>query len=58
MAKKEKITTSKEEKIKPNKKKKTAHEKRKIVMQIVGWIMALIMVVGTLASIFAPLLLS
>lgn len=42
--------------IKPPKKKKTAHEKRKIILKIVGWIMFLSMFLGSLIALFAPLM--
>lgn len=42
-------------KLKP-KKKKTPYEKRKLAMKVAGWIMAIIMIFGTLISIFGMLL--
>ncbi len=44
------------EKVKPAKKKLTAHEKRKLLFKIVGWIMALSMFIGSLIALFAPLM--
>lgn len=47
---------TKKEKIKPKKKKMTAADKRRLGMQITGWIMALIMIAGvvmTFLSFFA-----
>lgn len=41
---------------KPKKKKKTPYERRKVLMKIVGFIMALIMILGTILSIFGMLL--
>ena len=38
------------------KKKKTAYEKRKFFMKIAGWIMAIVMIFGTLISIFGMLI--
>jgi len=46
----------KAEKVKPPKKKRTAHEKRKLLFKIVGWIMALSMFIGSLIALFAPLM--
>ncbi len=43
-------------KVKKPKKKMTAHEKRKLVLKIVGWIMALSMFFGSLIALFAPLM--
>ncbi|MGN1371503.1 MAG: hypothetical protein ACI4XM_04450 [Candidatus Coprovivens sp.] len=51
-----KIKDEVEEKIKPKKKKMTANQKRKLVMKIVGWIMALVMILGSLISIFGMLI--
>lgn len=52
MAKKEvKEKEVKDTDIKFKKKKKmTRHEKRSLVMKVVAWIMALVMVLGTIAS--------
>lgn len=52
MAKKEvKEKAVKDTDIKVKKKKKmTRHEKRNLVMKVVAWIMALVMVLGTIAS--------
>ena len=56
----EDIKEEKEEKVKevkkPIKKKRTAHEKRKLVLKIVGWLMALSMIFGSIMSIIGPLL--
>ena len=41
---------------KPIKKKRTAHEKRKLVLKIVGILMALSMIFGTIMSIIGPLM--
>jgi len=59
--KKEKVEMAKEDKKKARnnnqpKRKKTAYEKRKIFMKIAGWIMALVMIFGTLISIFGMLI--
>lgn len=43
-------------KVKPKKKKMTANQKRQLMMKIVGWIMALIMIIGSLISIFGMLI--
>ena len=43
-------------KVKPKKKKLTANQKRKIVMKIVGRIMALVMIIGSLISMFGLLI--
>ncbi len=43
-------------KAKPKKKKMTANEKRKLVMKIVGWFMTLVMIIGSLISIFGLLI--
>lgn len=46
----------KKDKLKPKKKKMTAADKRRLGMQITGWIMALIMITGvvmTFLSFFA-----
>ncbi len=40
------------------KKKMTTAQRNKIVMQIAAWLFAIIMILGVLASIFAPLLYS
>jgi cell division protein FtsL len=49
---------TKEEKqvIKPKKKKMTRLEKNRIVMKIAGWIMAIVMLFGTLISILGMLI--
>lgn len=52
---KKKINETKEME-KKVKVKKTPYEKRKFAMKIAGWIMALIMILGTLISIFGMLL--
>lgn len=41
---------------KPKKKKMSANDKRKITMKIAGIIMALVMVIGMLITIIAPLI--
>ncbi len=41
---------------KVTKKKKTSYEKRKLAMKIAGWLMAIVMLFGTLISIFGMLL--
>ncbi len=38
------------------KPKKSAYEKRKVFMKIAGWIMALIMILGSIISIFGMLI--
>ncbi len=43
-------------KVKPKKKKMTANDKRKLIMKIVGWIMAISMICGSLIALFAPLM--
>lgn len=43
-------------KAKPKKKKMTSYQKRKLVMKIVGWIMALVMIIGALVSMFGLLI--
>ena len=47
--KKEKVFKDTDIKVK-KKKKMTKHEKRSLVMKVVAWIMALVMVLGTIAS--------
>ena len=46
----------KEKKEKAPKKKMTANDKRKIAMKIAGWIMALAMLIGAIATIVGPLM--
>lgn len=41
---------------KPIKKKKTAYERQKTIMKIAGFIMAIIMIAGTLIGLIAPLM--
>ena len=41
---------------KPKKKKMTASQKRQLAMKIAGWIMALVMILGSLISIFGMLI--
>lgn len=54
---KDKNTEDKEVvKVKPKKKKMTANDKRKLIMKIVGWIMAISMIGGSLIALFAPLM--
>ncbi len=43
-------------KVKPKKKRMTENEKRKLIMKIVGWIMAISMIGGSLIALFAPLM--
>lgn len=43
-------------KVKTKKKKMTANDKRKLAMKIAGWIMALVMILGSLISIFGMLI--
>ena len=43
-------------KVKPVKKKMTAHEKRKLIFKIFGWIMAISMIFGSIMSIIYPLI--
>ena len=40
------------------KKKMTTAQRNKVIMQIAAWLFAIIMILGVLASIFAPLLYS
>lgn len=56
MAKKVEKTEEEKVKFKPKKKKMTANQKRKLVMKIVGWIMALVMIIGSLISMFGLLI--
>ncbi len=56
MAKKVDKEVLETEKVKPKKKKMTANQKRKLMMKIVGWIMALVMIIGSLISIFGMLI--
>ena len=52
----EELEETEEEKVeKKPKKKMTKYEKRKIILKIVGWIMALAMIFGSLISIFGML---
>ena len=44
------------EEVKVKKPKKTKYEKRRIILKIVGWIMALAMIFGSLISIFGMLI--
>lgn len=37
------------------KKKRTSYEKQRLIMKIAGYIMFVVMIVGTLLIIFAPL---
>lgn len=37
-------------------KKMTAYQKRKLIMKIAGWIMAIVMILGSLISIFGMLI--
>lgn len=55
MAKKVKEKAENVEKVKPKKKKMTAHQKRQLVLKIVGWFMTIVMVLGSLLAIFAML---
>lgn len=50
MGKKEKV------KVKKEKKKMTRAEKNRLMLKIAGWFMALIMIIGTLVTIFIPLI--
>ena len=43
-------------KVKPKKKKMTENDKRKLIMKIIGWIMAISMIGGSLIALFAPLM--
>lgn len=43
-------------KVKPKKKRMTANDKRKLIMKIVGWLMAISMIGGSLIALFAPLM--
>jgi len=57
MSKKRNIEDIEEkEVIKPKKKKMTKLEKNRLIMKIAGWIMAIVMLVGTLISIFGMLI--
>lgn len=56
MAKKVDKEVLETEKVKPKKKKMTANQKRKLMLKIVGWIMALVMIIGSLISIFGMLI--
>ncbi len=53
---KEEKEVKKEKKEKTPKKKMTANDKRKIAMKIAGWIMALAMLIGAIATIVGPLM--
>ncbi len=44
------------EKVTPKKKKMTQHQKRQLTLKIAGWIMVLVMLLGALVTMFAPLL--
>ena len=53
----EELESIEEEKIeKKEKPKKSKYERRKIILKIVGWIMALAMIFGSLISIFGMLI--
>jgi preprotein translocase subunit Sec63 len=53
----EELENIEEEKIeKKEKPKKSKYERRKIILKIVGWIMALAMIFGSLISIFGMLI--
>lgn len=56
MAKKVEKDIEEKQKTKPKKKKMTANQKRKLMMKIVGWIMAIVMILGSLISIFGMLI--
>ncbi len=56
MAKKDTKKVETAEKVKPKKKKMTAHQKRQLVLKIVGWFMTIIMVLGSLLAIFGMLI--
>ena len=49
-----KEVSKKEEVVKP-KRRKSKYERRKIIFKIAGWIMAVIMLLGSLAGIFGML---
>lgn len=53
----EELENIEEEKVeKKEKPKRTKYERRKIILKIVGWIMALAMIFGSLISIFGMLI--
>lgn len=52
---KEEVETKKV-KAKKDKKPKTSYEKRKLFFKIAGWIMALAMLFGAIATMIAPLI--
>ena len=56
MAKKDTKKVETTAKVKPKKKKMTAHQKRQLLMKIVGWFMTIIMVLGSLLAIFGMLI--
>lgn len=58
MSKKNKIDIEeeKEEKVILAKKKKSANQRRQFAMKVAGWLMAIVMIVGTLMSIFGMLI--
>ena len=56
MSKKDNLEDVKVSKDKPKKKKMTKHEKRKMLMKVVGWIMAFVIIFGSLISIFGMLI--
>ncbi len=59
MSKKRNIEIEEDEEkviVKPKKKKMTKREKNRLIMKIAGWIMAIVMLVGTLISIFGMLI--
>lgn len=56
MAKKVEKNMDESKKDKVKKKKMTANQKRKLIMKIAGWIMALVMILGSLISIFGMLI--
>lgn len=50
------IEEEKEEKDIIAKKRKSANQRRQFIMKVAGWLMAIVMVVGTLMSIFGMLI--
>lgn len=57
MSKKKKIDIEEnEEKAIVAKKRKSANQRRQFAMKIAGWLMAIVMIIGTLMSIFGMLI--
>lgn len=56
MKKNKDTNIEKTDKSKTKRKKMTAYQKRKLIMKFAGWIMAIVMILGSLISIFGMLI--